>query len=215
MYVAIIGDLVGSRKMNQPTRNKVHKALKSALEDINQEYASDIAASFLITLGDEFQGLLKESEHLMEIIELIQMAMAEYPLRFGIGIGEMHTPIEKEAIGADGPAFHMARFALDQVKRSARRSEQPKTLIRVESQVIHPELINHLLTQLYYQTSNWTAKQRQIVWQMRQVSSQQELANQLNVSQPYINQVLQSTGYYTYRASTQAISKEIKRQLYG
>ena len=87
--------------------------------------------------------------------------------------------------------------------------------MRLESEAIASDLINHMFAQIYYQSSHWTEKQQQIVWLMRTASSQKELAEQLNVSQPYINQVLQATGYYTYRASLQAIVKEIKRQRYG
>lgn len=215
VYLAIIGDLIDSRHISAKERRRVQQVLKQTLAKINQTYAVDIAANFLITLGDEFQGLLKRSDNVFIIMEQIQADLPTHPVRFGLGIGAIYTPLEKDAIGADGPAFHLARQALDNIKHFARKSEQPKSLMRLESETIASDLINHMFAQIYYQSSHWTEKQQQIVWLMRTASSQKELAEQLNVSQPYINQVLQATGYYTYRASLQAIVKEIKRQRYG
>lgn len=215
MYLAIIGDLVNSRRMSSSEHSRVHKALKAALADINQDFKADIAADFLITLGDEFQGLLKRSDKLMIIMERITSALEGHDARFGLGIGSVPAAPESDIRGENSPAFLMARKALDTIKHNSRRSEQPKTLARLESEAINTELINHMFTQLYYQTVSWTDKQRQIVWLKRNTFSQKELAEQLGVSQPYINQVLQATGYYTYRASLQGIIKDINRQLYG
>ena len=56
LYIAIIGDIKGSKKLDN--RNEVQKKLTSVLDDINKKYKDDIYSKFTITLGDEFQGLL-------------------------------------------------------------------------------------------------------------------------------------------------------------
>ena len=55
-YIAIIGDIKNSRKIDN--RKEVQTKLNGVLDEINQTYCEEIAAGFLITLGDEFQGLL-------------------------------------------------------------------------------------------------------------------------------------------------------------
>ena len=55
-YFALIGDIIDSR--HEQDRYDVQKKLQSILSSVNVENAVHIAADFLITLGDEFQGLL-------------------------------------------------------------------------------------------------------------------------------------------------------------
>ena len=108
MYYAIIGDIKESKKIIN--RYEVQEKLKEILVKVNFVYQADIAANFLITLGDEFQGILKKSENVLEIIKYIQREMYPIRVRFGIGVGEISTKIDKKAaIGADGPAFYAAR----------------------------------------------------------------------------------------------------------
>ena len=110
-YIAIIGDMKNSKIMND--RNSVQNELKKILNNVNEKYSKDISARFMITLGDEFQGLLHDGAHVMQIIEEIQSEMHPVEIRFGIGIGPITTEINYEmAIGADGPGYYKARQAI-------------------------------------------------------------------------------------------------------
>ena len=93
MYVAIIGDIVNSRKIIN--RTEIQEKLNRVLEDINLDYKASIAAKFIITLGDEFQGLLSNPCDLFNIIDRIKFTMHPVKIRFGIGIGEINTEINK------------------------------------------------------------------------------------------------------------------------
>lgn len=68
-YVAIIGDIKNSRELQD--RKQVQEKLEAVLNEINDTYDADIASKFLITLGDEFQGLLHCGIHTMHIISKI------------------------------------------------------------------------------------------------------------------------------------------------
>ena len=72
-YIVIIGDIINSRELEH--RNEVQERLKRTLQDINERYNADIAASFMITLGDEFQGLLHNGKNTMKIIEELRSSM--------------------------------------------------------------------------------------------------------------------------------------------
>jgi len=90
-YVAIIGDIIGSR--NIENRNEVQNKLKDVLNHVNNKYAEDISAKFTITLGDEFQGLLSAGRYVMDIIQFIERKMYPVKMRFGVGIGKITTDI--------------------------------------------------------------------------------------------------------------------------
>lgn len=86
-YVAIIGDIIKSKSIKE--RKNVQEKLYQVLMKLNEKYQNDIAANFIITLGDEFQGLLHEGENVLPIIEYIQMEMHPVEIRFGIGVGKL------------------------------------------------------------------------------------------------------------------------------
>lgn len=94
IYYAIIGDIKNSKDIEN--RYEVQEKLKHILNNVNLNYKDSIKANFLITLGDEFQGLLSKSEDILEIVKYIQKEIYPVKLRFGIGIGGISTKIEKK-----------------------------------------------------------------------------------------------------------------------
>ena len=111
-YYAIIGDIKRSKKIEN--RCEIQEKLKKILDNVNSIYNNDISAKFLITLGDEFQGLLEITAPILEIIKYIQREIYPIKLRFGVGIGNVSTLINHEAaLGADGPAFYAAREMIE------------------------------------------------------------------------------------------------------
>ena len=85
VYIALIGDIKGSKSINE--RGKLQKHVTNILKTVNDKFAQSIASKFLITLGDEFQGLLSSTEHLMDIIQFIKTEAQTIEIRFGIGVG--------------------------------------------------------------------------------------------------------------------------------
>lgn len=107
MYFAIIGDIIASKTISN--RSEVQNHLKRILDQVNEEYKSNIASRFSITLGDEFQGLLHSAAHLFELLDTIQFQLYPTKIRFGIGVGDMNTEIIQEtSMGSDGPAYWSA-----------------------------------------------------------------------------------------------------------
>lgn len=115
-YIAIIGDLIASRALKE--RRAAQQALEQALQLVNQRYDSAIAARFVITLGDEFQGLLRADAPLFRLLDDLEARLMPYPCRFGIGLGSISTAINPAmSLGADGEAFWHARDAILSVHR--------------------------------------------------------------------------------------------------
>lgn len=207
MYCAIIGDIVNSRKLEN--RAEVQLKLKQLLDQINIKYSEDIAAKFIITIGDEFQGLLKTPKRIFNLLDSIKMEIFPITIRFGIGLGDMNTRIyEDMAIGSDGPAYYAAREAIDEIKKSNYRYEQPTRdiLIRYSQNNINfkrrLELMNSTLSTCYFIERRWSEKQREIIKVLTiedKEMNQKELGNLFDLSQSSIQRRINSSGFYTYK----------------
>jgi hypothetical protein len=132
-YLAIIGDIKNSKALLN--RNAVQKELQGILDDINESYHKDIASRFTITLGDEFQGLLKSGSPAVYIIDRIERVLYPIRLRFGLGVGEITTDIKFEyALGADGPAYYYARDMINTLKSSGKKHKSSNRNIAIKIQ---------------------------------------------------------------------------------
>src|SRR2546421_2296049 len=107
--LALIGDMVGSRELLPSRRPKIQERFREFIQYLNKKYAKDILAKFVITLGDEFQGLLLSATPVPDLMWDIDQRFSDRDLRVGVGFGVLTTPIQEEAINDDGPALYNAR----------------------------------------------------------------------------------------------------------
>ena len=122
-YIAVIGDLVASKKISD--RRAVQEKLGAVLSGINASYSKDLASRFMLTLGDEFQGLLLAGAHTVAIVEKIEREMHPTMVRFGIGVGRITTAIDRHLpLGADGPAYYYARQMIDELKTAEKETRK-------------------------------------------------------------------------------------------
>lgn len=121
--IALIGDVVASRSMASDARHDLQVRLDACFRDPRAVTGRGVLARPLITLGDEFQGLFTHdelgTEGLLDLLDAILDAARPARMRFGIGLGEVTTPLKPEAIGMDGPCFHRARAALEEAASSS------------------------------------------------------------------------------------------------
>ena len=104
MYLALIADVIDSKTVQE--RFDLQKQLEKTLQKINELFKDYLASSFTLTLGDEFQALLKMNAPVFQIIDTLRSELKPTQLRFGIGLGEIVTDIDPlQSIGADGPAY--------------------------------------------------------------------------------------------------------------
>ena len=211
-YMAIIGDIKSSKTLNN--RSEVQEKLKKTLDSINISYSEIIAAKFIITLGDEFQGLLFFTEDLVEIIKYIQKEMYPVEMRFGIGIGEISTKINEEAaIGADGPAFYAARNTISAIHDCAKKIKKQAADIQIniyENSVFEIVEINTILALIKTIEDSWTEKQRYTIWDaLDHPGSQISSAKRMNTSQSTIARRLADGKYIVYLNALQTIKEAI------
>ncbi len=214
-YIAIIGDIVNSKNMMD--RSHTQKKLNSILNRINENYKNCIASKFIITLGDEFQGLLKNFEDFLEIIKSIQREMYPVKIRFGIGIGEISTDIKYEAaIGADGPAYYAARNMIDEIRQQEKRLKKQATDIKIsiyEQKMFELDEINTMLMLIKLIEESWSEKQRFTVWDMLENGgSQTDCAQRMQTTQSTIARRLADCNYIVYK-ETKGVLKEALNRL--
>lgn len=208
-FVAIIGDIRGSRSLTQ--RREIQENLGTILQEINEGFEADIAAKFLITLGDEFQGLLFDGRSLLKIIEKIKMSLYPVTFRFGIGMGRITTDIYPEmALGADGPAFYRARSAIELLKEneSKKKAVLSDLSFRFEEKSSTTErLLNTAFTLLYSLEHTWTDRQREIITdQLFHQDGQKASALRLGITQSAVHKALSAGSYYTYEKALKEIT---------
>ena len=216
-YVAIIGDIKESKKINN--RNEIQKKLIQVLEEINLKYDTDISSKFIITLGDEFQGLLCNGANTLRIISEIERKMYPIKIRFGVGVGTITTEVNKEmSLGADGPGYYKARNAIEYLKDNEKRNQKNTADIRFEVESENQSttiMINTILSLLTAIKDLWSDRQREIIWDMLEhQDSQVDVAKRLKIKQPAVQKSLAKGKYYAYKDALETIGKaleEIKR----
>ena len=212
-YIAIIGDMKMSRKMEE--RKEVQVRLSDVLLRINETYKQDIVSKFTITLGDEFQGLLANGINVLRIIKELEREMFPVQFRFGIGIGAITTDINYEmSIGADGPGYYFARKAIDHLKNNEQKSKTPASNIRIEADQKESEiwdLMNVIFSLINVIETEWSDRQREFIYEMEgNGGSQSECAARLNVTQSSLQRGLINANYYAYKNAIRKISNILK-----
>lgn len=203
-YAAIIGDIKDSRNLSN--REEVQKQFRSVLQTINETYAEDIVAEFVITLGDSFQGLVKNKRVILPILFEIELAMSPVDFRFGIGLGEISTPIQREnSSGMDGTAYHRARQMIDTIEENESKYTTSETNALICSGAGYQptdNLLNAVLSLGTALKSKWTQRQKEIMFTyFSHGENQYKTADALKIGQSSVNKALNAAKYYTYRTA--------------
>lgn len=115
-YMTIICDLKGSRKLinREKTQYKIINMLKAA----NMIFANNIVVPFIITIGDEWEGLLKINSDYVRILQFFHKILNDIDFYCGIGIGPVSiSNFELTVNQLDGPSFYLAREAIKLAKK--------------------------------------------------------------------------------------------------
>lgn len=183
--------------------------------EVNDVFRDEVASKFIITIGDEFQGLLKRPDKVMDICRIIKTKMHPVRFRISIGIGDIYTEINPElSIGADGPAYHIARDNIEVMKKAEQGYVNPdySMLVGCESENPDGDLINGALAGLTYIENGWSVKQMEVIQALdAEGVSQRDLAEKLGIAQSSVQRRVKSSGYYTYRYIEDEIQKKINR----
>ncbi len=198
--LALIGDLCDSR--NVADRAGLQKTLQALLARLNQRHAESLLSPLTLTLGDEFQAVLSGATGLWAMIAAIQAELHPVRVRFGIGVGEIVTGINREAaLGMDGPAFHRARDAITALKGEG-------GYYRVEG-LPRPALANEALVLLSRLQDKWQETRFQVFRDYLAAVPVQHIATALQISKVAVYKNIDEGLLATFMGIQVAIAEQI------
>jgi hypothetical protein len=205
-YVAVIGDVVQSRALSPEARAQLQEDLSDFLVILNQGYADVIQSGFVITSGDEFQGLLKDASIVPDIIWATGARFEPARVRYGVGYGALYTALQPIAIGMDGPAFHRAREAITRAREEGWRSGVFAGFGEWQDQVL-----NGLARLLEGQTERLTARQLAVANLLRDGLEQAQIAQELGVTRQAISEHARAIGWEALAQGEAALTLALAR----
>ena len=210
-YFAVIGDIIDSKMIQD--RIMVQQNLSTVLSKINETYTKCISSKFMITLGDEFQGLLSNGENIVDIINAIEREMYPVKLRFGIGVGSITTKIDYELpIGADGPAYYNARKMIEHNKmiKKTKKEIRANIGIKIEGDSNLSNLINSIFSLNTVLKQKWSSRQREVINAfIKSNEVQGSTASMLGIHQSSVQRALKTSGFYEYQQANQSITNAL------
>ena len=201
MYLALIADVIDSKTVQE--RLDLQKQVEKTLQKMNELFGDYLASRFTLTLGDEFQALLKVDAPVFQIIDTLRSELTPTQLRFGIGLGEIVTAIDPlQSVGADGPAYWNARAAINFVHQ---KNDYGNTQIYFSSGKENQDFfVNSLIASGEAIRSGWRDSQEEILLNLLKRSvysesfSQQDLAQSLAINPSALSKRLKSSSVRVY-----------------
>ena len=193
--VAVIGDITGSRLIAPRERAALQTTLERLMTHVNKRYRDAVLADFLVTLGDEFQGILRDPVVIPDIVQDLRERLPRIRLRIAVSRGDLTTPLKKVALGTDGPAWHAARDLIN-VWRAVKREGVAFTGFEGDDVVLNG--IAELLT---YHWTHLEDSQREILAALRKnADARKTVAERLGISQQALSNRAQSAGWREFDA---------------
>ena len=218
MYLALIADVIDSKMVQE--RFDLQKQVEITLQKMNGLFADYLASCFTLTLGDEFQALLKVDAPIFQIIDTLRSELTPTQLRFGIGLGEIVTAIDPlQSVGADGPAYWNARAAINFVHQ---KNDYGNTQIYFSSGRENQDFfVNALIASGEAIRSGWRDSQEEISLNLLKRSvysesfSQQDLAQSLSINPSALSKRLKSSSIRVYLRGRAAALASIQSTVKG
>ena len=218
MYLALIADVIDSKMVQE--RFDLQKQVEKTLQKMNELFGDYLVSRFTLTLGDEFQALLKVGAPIFQIIDTLRSELTPTQLRFGIGLGEIVTAIDPlQSVGADGPAYWNARAAINLVHQ---KNDYGNTQIYFSSGKENQDFfVNALIASGEAIRSGWRDSQEEILLNLLKRSvysesfSQQDLAQSLAINPSALSKRLKSSSIRVYLRGRAAALASIQSTVKG
>ncbi|MBY0433322.1 MAG: SatD family protein [Cyclobacteriaceae bacterium] len=175
MKVIMMADIVGSSK-------KRGKALmhdfKEAVDSINKEHKRNILSPLTITLGDEFQGVVKNMYEALKIMFALEHHLmsikSPFQLRYVLHEGEIDTVVNRvNSYAMLGPGLTQARKQLTELKGSKKRFFISTTNKAISEKLTYGALVYQGIV------DRWTPAQRKVAVHLLSEADYREVAKTL------------------------------------
>lgn len=199
-YAVIMGDIV--RSESSLPLDLLHELFNKVVSDQNTTHSNAFHSPMTITLGDEFQGIVRSLAQAALVARDIrfQLLADDVDCRFVIGLVEIKTPINPDkAWNMMGPGLSRARKKLNQKK-----ADQFYRFSLLDSSVMEV-MLDALGAGLSAIERDWTEQQREDISALMSGLSAAELAQRRNVSVHSIYKVRGSGNFDAYSIQWHAI----------
>lgn len=195
-----MGDLVASTDSGSTTT--LHETFNHAISRQNKASRTQLISPLTITLGDEFQGLIRTLSEGASIMREIRIALlrAGVDCRFALGTTQIETPVNrKRAWNMMGPGLSETRSKLNEKRPGMLYRFSLASDKSLESAL---EAIGATLTSI---ERSWTKKQLHDITELLLGKSVEDIARLRNVSAHSVYKVRNSGDFDLYNIQWSAL----------
>lgn len=189
--IVVIADIVSSRELTHRRRSQVR--LQKLVDALNEDFHDVIAVPFGITLGDEFEGVLRDAAVIPDVIWRIETFYRDAPIRLGFGYGTVSTALSESPREMDGKAFHHARAAIQRARK--------QDLLGGVFEGFGADLdrvLNGFARLLHHHRNRLKPGQRKILTLRREGYAQVAIASRWRVTESAISQGVKGAGWQAF-----------------
>ncbi|WP_292768054.1 SatD family protein [Microbacterium sp. UBA3486] len=198
MVIAVLADIVGSRRLDDRT------AAQRVLDDTIAAVEVDLPLAtqpLTPTVGDEQQGVYRDLSDAMVSLLMIQLRLPDgIAFRFGIGVGEVRPVESVHRELADGPGWYAARAAIEIV-----HAREGRAVPRTRSWIVGAPGQDEVMESTIAASNAYLLVRDEVVGAMSERErrltygrllgrSQQELATEEGITQPSVSKSLRTAG---------------------
>lgn len=185
----VVGDIRRSSQLAEWPR--VFARLQGVLGRINQQLGRAVLVRFRPTVGDEFQGALRDPGRCLDLYLALHVSL---PAGFylGIGLGEVERPFRQD-LGMRGTAFYRARTAVEECKRR----DRAMFLRSADDDGPLDPVVNALFYVLQEHRQRWTPPQRELIGYYREhpTYNYERLAAHFGITKQAAHKRLRAAGW--------------------
>ncbi|KPL19545.1 MAG: hypothetical protein AMJ92_02815 [candidate division Zixibacteria bacterium SM23_81] len=200
----IIGDIKRSRDLDN--WEQIFSELKRALEETNERFSDVLVVRLAPTVGDEFQGAIKNPDRAIELLHFIRGKMP-VDIYCGLGIGAVEKLLDAE-VGMRGSAFYRARDALQLCKKQGK-----KVLIKSSDiACLTDDTLNMVLYFIEVLENSWTKRQREIAeyFRLHSHNTYEQLGKHFGLKKQSISDVLIAANWKVIADGNNLLQKLLK-----
>lgn len=229
VYCVVNIDIVNSRKIID--RKYFQEQLKLFFKNLSDEYEENLVAPITLTLGDEWQIVLRDIKLVYTLYLKVRKYMSAYQVKcyYGIGIGTISTQESDDTRAMDGEAFINARESLNLTKANKNNFKKlfpskgykihlqgPKCELMNQTnvQMIFPQeltlnrVINNLIQNNENLLSRMTPKQQQIIDLYEELGTYQAVTLAIpELNKGRISEKIASSNYWLIKSNIELLSQ--------
>jgi hypothetical protein len=214
MYAVLTGDVVDFTKLAAEDRQHVLDVLTTSFEYVRRNANVPDKVAFDRFRGDSFQGVIPDPRQALQaavtIRAMFRSAQPEgsnvsWDARVAVGIGKIEV-LPKRVTEGDGEAFLLSGPALDGMKGRRRLSIHTSWPAIDEEMDVSTALLDAVI-------AKWSPKQAEVVLELLQDQSQEQIAASCSISQSAVSYRVQGAGWFAVERFLERYRKVIHRQL--